>query len=135
MEYATSNYRKFSHVVHRCDYQLVIVSKRGHRILFGEIADSIEHDIRVLCCWSEVEVHELSVQADHVRLVCSIPPMVSVSAFVRLLKGRLAVKLLKVFAKQSLGNQFWARGYLVTTTGVDGEMIRRYVQYQDDCER
>jgi putative transposase len=86
-----------------------------------------------------VRVLELSVQPDHVHLVCSIPPKIAVSSFIGLLKGKLAIKMFKSYPKfrQKLywGNHFWARGYFVTTVGVDEEIVRRYVRYQEEKER
>ncbi len=99
----------------------------------------MERDIRVLSEWRDVAVWELSVQPDHVHLVCSIPPKVSVSQFMGLLKGKLAIKVFKSYPKLRQkpywGNHFWARGYFVSTVGVDEEMIRRYVRYQEERER
>jgi putative transposase len=93
----------------------------------------------VLSAWKEVLVHELSVQADHVHLVCSIPPKVSVSSYMGLLKGKLAIKLFRSYPalkkKPYCGNHFWARGYFVSTVGVDEEIIRRYVRHQEERER
>lgn len=132
-------YRKLSHAVYRCDYHIVFVPKYRFRVLTGAIGELVEQDIRVLCSWRDVEVWELSVQPDHVHLVCSIPPKVSVSEFMGLLKGKLAIKLFKSYPKLKQkpywGNHFWARGYFVSTVGVDEDMIRRYVRYQEDRER
>ena len=134
-----TRYRKLTHVVYRCDYHIVFVPKYRFRVLTGAVAELVEHDIRVLSEWREVKVWELSVQADHVHLVCSIPPKVSVSKFMGLLKGKLAIKLFKSYPKLRKkpywGNHFWARGYFVSTVGVDEEMIRRYVRHQEDRER
>lgn len=134
-----SKYRKLSHVVYRCDYHVVFAPKYRFRILTGAIAELVEDDIRALAAWRDVEVWELSVQPDHVHLVCSIPPKVSVSQFVGLLKGKLAIKLFKSYPKLRRkpywGNHFWSRGYFVSTVGVDEEMIRRYVRYQEERER
>ena len=69
-----SKYRKLSHVVYRCDYHIVFVPKYRFRILTGAVGEAVERDIRVLWEWRDVAVWELSVQADHVHLVCSIPP-------------------------------------------------------------
>ena len=134
-----TRYRKLTHVVYRCDYHIVFVPKYRFRVLTGGIAELVEHDIRVLSEWREVKVWELSVQADHVHLVCSIPPKVSVSKFMGLLKGKLAIKLFKSYPKLRRkpywGNHFWARGYFVSTVGVDEEVIRRYVRHQEERER
>jgi putative transposase len=76
---------------------------------------------------------------DHVHLVVSIPPKVSVSEFMGIMKGKLAIKLLKSYAELKKrpywGNHFWARGYFVNTVGLDEEMIRKYVKYQEEEEK
>ena len=136
MAKSKGKYRKLSHVVYQCNYHIVWVPKYRFRILTGAVKELIEHDIHVLCAWKEVEVIELSVQSDHVHLVCSIPPKVSVSKFMGLLKGKLAIKLFKSLRKKPYwGNHFWARGYFVNTVGLDEEIIRRYVKYQEKKER
>ena len=132
-------YRKLSHVVFQCTYHIVWVPKYRYRVLSGAIKELVEHDIHVLCSWREVDVLELNVQADHVHIVCSIPPKLSVSEFMGLLKGKLAIKLFKSYPalkkKPYWGNHFWARGYFVSTVGLNEDMIRRYVRYQEDTER
>jgi putative transposase len=134
-----SKYRKLSHVVYRCDYHIVFAPKYRFRILTGAVGELVERDIRVLAEWREVMVWELSVQPDHVHLVCSIPPKLSVSQFMGPLKGKLAIKLFKSYPKLRRkpywGNHFWSRGYFVSTVGVDKEMIRRYVRYQEERDR
>lgn len=134
-----SKYRKLSHVIYRCEYHIVFVPKYRYRVLTGAIAELVERDIRALSEWRSVEVLELSVQADHVHLACSIPPKVSVSSFVGLVKGKLAIKLFRSYPafrkKPYWGNHFWARGYFVTTFGVDAEIVRRYVRHQEEREK
>ena len=82
---------------------------------------------------------EQSVQSDHVHIVCSIPPKISVSDFMGLLKGKLAMRIFQSYPdlkqKPYLGNHFWAKGYFISTVGLDEEMIRRYVRYQENEER
>lgn len=134
-----SKYRKLTHVVYRCDYHIVFAPKYRYRILTGAIGEMVERDIRAVSAWRKVEVWELSVQTDHVHLVCSIPPKVSVSQYMGLLKGKLAIKLFRSYpklrSKPYWGNHFWSRGYFVSTVGVDEEMIRRYVRYQEERDR
>ena len=95
----------------------------------------VEKDIRMLCEWKGVEIIELNVGVDHIHVVSSIPPKVSVSELMGTLKGKLAIKLFKSYPKLKekpyWGNHFWSRGYFVTTVGVDEDMIRRYVKYQE----
>ena len=95
----------------------------------------VEQDIKMLCEWKSSEVIELNVQLDHVHLVVSIPPKVSVSVLMGTLKGKLAIKLFKPYPnlkkRPYWGNHFWSRGYFVNTVGIDEDMIRRYVKYQE----
>ena len=100
---------------------------------------AIEQDLRQVCAWKEVEIDEMSVQVDHVHMVVSIPPRLSVSDFMGVLKGKTAIRLFKshpnLKKKPYWGNHFWARGYFVNTVGINEEMIRRYVKYQEEEER
>jgi putative transposase len=134
-----SKYRKLSHVVYKCDYHIVWVPKYRFRILTGEIKALLEEDIKMLCEWKNCEIQEMSVQVDHIHIVVSIPPKVSVSDLMGILKGKLAIKLFKSYPKMKQkpywGNHFWARGYFVSTVGIDEDMIRRYVKYQENEEK
>ena len=134
-----SKYKKLSHVIYKCDYHIVWVPKYRFRILKGSLKHLVEEDIKMLCEWKKSEVLELNVQVDHVHLVVSVPPKVSISEFMGLMKGKLAIKLFKSHAglkqKPYWGNHFWARGYFVSTVGIDEETIRKYVKYQEEEER
>ena len=129
-----SKYKKLSHVVYKCDYHIVWTPKYRFRVLFGEVKQLVEQDIKMLCEWKGSEVTELNIQVDHIHLVVSIPPKVSVSVMMGTLKGKLAIKIFKTYPKLKQkpywGNHFWSRGF-VNTVGIDEEMIRRYVKYQE----
>ena len=132
-------YRRLAHAVYQCTYHVVWVPKYRYRILVGDVAELMEKDIRMLCEWKDVEVLELSVQPDHVHALLSIPPKLSVSSFMGFLKGKLAIKVMKSYPrlrrKPYWGNHFWARGYFVSTVGLNEDLIRRYVRYQEEQER
>jgi len=134
-----SKYRKLTHVVYKCDYHIVFTPKYRFRILTGQIMSMLEQDIRSICQWKDAELAELSIQTDHVHMIVSIPPRVSVSDFMGILKGKTAIKMFKSYPnlkkKPYWGNHFWARGYFVNTVGINEEMIRRYVKYQENKER
>lgn len=86
-----------------------------------------------------MEIEELNIRIDHVHMIVSIPPRISVSDYIGILKGKTAIKMFKShpnFKKKPYwGNHFWARGYFVNTVGINEEMIRGYVKYQEDEER
>lgn len=130
-----SNYKKQSHVVWKCDYHIVWTPKYRFRVLTGEVKTLIEQDIRMLCEWKSCEIVELNVQLDHIHVVVSIPPKISVSVLMGTLKGKLAIKIFKSYPKLKQkpywGNHFWSRGYFVNTIGLNEELIRRYVQFQE----
>lgn len=134
-----AKWKKQSHCVYQCKYHLVWCPKYRYRVLAGGVAALVEDSLRSLCEWKKIEVLELNVQPDHVHLVLQIPPRLAVSEAVGILKGKTAIKVFKSFPglkkKPYWGNHFWARGYCVTTIGMDEEKIRRYVKYQEENEK
>ncbi len=134
-----SKYKKLSHAIYYCVYHIVWVPKYRYRVLSGAVKEMVEHDVRSVSEWLGCEVRELNVQSDHVHVVVSIPPKVSVSEYMGRVKGKTAIKLFKNYpdmrSKPYWGNHFWARGYFVSTVGVDEEIIRKYVRYQEKEEK
>ena len=132
-------YRKLTHVVYKCEYHIVFVPKYRFRILTGAVKSFVEQNIQLICSWKDVIIEEMNVQPDHIHLVVSIPPKISVSDFMGILKGKTAIKLFKTYPnlkkKPYWGNHFWARGYFISTIGLDEDLIKRYVKYQEDEER
>lgn len=91
-----------------------------------------------MCEWKNLEVLEMNVQGDHVHLVLSIPPKNSVSEVVGFLKGKCAIKVFDrhlEIKKRYWGRHFWAKGYCVSTVGLDEIKIRKYVKWQKEKER
>jgi len=134
-----AKWKKQSHVVYQCSYHIVWCPKYRFRILKGQVGNYIENRIRELCEWKKVEILELNVREDHVHMVVVIPPRLSVSDLMGTLKGKTAISLFKSMPdlkkKPYWGNHFWSRGYCVTTIGLDEDIIRRYVKYQEESER
>ena len=134
-----SRFRKLTHAIWHCQYHIVWVPKYRYRVLTGSVAYEVEQCVRSFSSWKSCEVLELSVQVDHVHVVCMIPPKLSISDYVGIVKGRTAIRVLKKFPdlkkRPYWGNHFWAKGYCVDTVGLDAEKIRRYVKYQEAKER
>ena len=134
-----SNFKKLSHVIYRCDYHIVWTPKYRFRILEGLVKEQLIQDIEMLLVWSGCEKKELKIQIDHIDLIVSVPPKVSISKLMGVLKGKTAIKIFKSYPKLKKkpywGNHFWSRGYCVDTIGMDEEKIRKYVKYQEDQER
>ena len=134
-----SRFRRIAHTLWHCQYHCVWVPKYRHRVLSGEVGREVHNCIRVFAERAGCEVVELNVQRDHVHLLVMVPPKVSISTLMGTLKGRTAIRVFKKFPslrqKPYWGNHFWAPGYCVDTVGVNADMIKRYVKYQEDRER
>jgi putative transposase len=117
----------------------VFCPKYRHRIFKGELAEYTQQQIKQLLGQKElVEVIELNVQEDHIHLVVWIPPKYAVSNLMGYLKGKLALKLFARYerlGRKFWGRHLWARGYCVSTVGIDEEQIRKYVRWQEQHER
>ena len=134
-----SRFRKLSQTIWHCQYHIVWVPKYRFRVLTGKVAEETENCIRAFSEQQGCEVVELKIQADHVHLQVLVPPKVSISGYVGTVKGRTAIRIFNRFRKLKekpyWGNHFWARGYCVDTIGLDSEMVRKYIKYQEAKER
>ncbi len=134
-----SDFKKLSHVLYCHNYHIVWTPKYRFRVLQGALKDTIENKIRTICEWKKLEILEMNVQIDHVHIILSIPPKLSISQVMGYLKGKTAIQVFKNFPglkkKPYWGNHFWSRGYCSSTIGLDEEKIRKYVKYQEKQER
>ncbi len=134
-----SRFRKLTHTIWHCQYHIVWVPKYRYRVLSGPIGEETYNCIQVFSGQANSEVVELNVQSDHVHLITMVPPKLSISDLLGKLKGRTAIRILKKYPhikqKPYWGNHFWAPGYCVDTVGLNAEMIRKYVKYQEKKER
>jgi len=134
-----SRFRKLSHTIWHCQYHIVWTPKYRLKILEGDVSEEVASCIRAFSEQKECEVIELNVQKDHVHLVVMVPPKVSISDYMGIIKGRTAIRVFNKFRslkkKPYWGNHFWARGYCVDTVGLDAEKICKYVKYQETQER
>lgn len=121
------------------NYHIVWTPKYRFRVLEGVIQELLDADIRALSEWKGAEVLELNIQKDHIHMVVSVPPKISISELMGTIKGKTAIKIFKSYPalkkKPYWGNHFWSRGYFSSTIGLDEETIRKYVKYQEDEER
>jgi putative transposase len=116
----------------------VIVPKYRRKALFGHVRKRLGNILRQLCRQKEIELVEGHALLDHVHMVLSIPPKLSVAMAVGYLKGKSAIQIHReaLNVKQGFtGKHFWSRGYCVSTVGLDEQMIRAYVKNQEDLDR
>ena len=99
-----------------------------------KIAQLVEYSIRAYSEQMGCEVVELNIRNDHVHIISMVPPKISISEYVGVIKGRAAIRVFnrfkKIKTKRYWGNKFWARGYCVDTVGLNSDVIPKYVKYQ-----
>ena len=117
-----------------CKYHIVFTPKYRRKIIYNQCRESLREIIKLLCKYKGVEILEGHLMPDHVHLVLSIPPKLSVSAFMGYLKGKSALMMFERHAnlKYKFGNRkFWAEGYYVSTVGLNEATVRKYVREQE----
>lgn len=127
-------YKAGSHSKHRLMYHLVWIPKYRKRILEGKLAKRVEELIRECADLNDWEVHEISIQPNHVHIMIQLNSNISVSKAVQYFKGGSSRILRKEFVslKEFLwGDSFWADGYFAETSGQLNEVaLRKYIQNQ-----
>jgi putative transposase len=129
------SYRKTSHSVYDLKYHIVWITKYRKPVLRGEVAIRLRELVRQTCATLDVYIVSGHVSSDHVHLLVSVPPKVSVSELVKRLKGRSSRRLMDEFdelKRQFWGRHLWARGYFAASTGnVTDEIIKQYIETQE----
>ena len=123
-----------AHTKWMCKYHIVFTPKYRRKAIYGELREDIRENIRKLCKYKGVEIIEGHMMKDHVHLLVSIPPKMSVSSFMGYLKGKSALMIFDEHAnlKYKYGNRhFWAEGYYVSTVGLNEATIKKYIAEQD----
>jgi putative transposase len=113
------------------------VPKRRRKIIFGRLRQEVGVILRRLCEYKGVDLLEGKACLDHIHLCISIPPKYSVSTIVGYLKGKSAIIVFEKYSrlkKNFKGHSFWARGYYVSTVGLDEAKVRQYIQNQEENE-
>jgi putative transposase len=127
-----------SHTKWECKYHVVFIPKNRRKALYGELRRELGVVFRELARQRESEIEEGHLMPDHVHMMISIPPKYSVSQVVGYVKGKSAIHVARVFGgkrRNFVGQNFWARGFFVSTVGRDEEVIRRYIRHQEAEDR
>ena len=130
--------KSLAHTRWMCKYHIVFSPKYRRLIIYKQIKKDIQAIIKDLCKWKGVEIIEGSMMPDHVHLLVSIPPKMSVSSFLGYLKGKSAMMIFDRHAnlKYKFGNRhFWATGYFVSTVGLNEATIAKYVREQQTYDQ
>ena len=131
----SETYRHGPHTVFEIHLHLVWVTKYRRAVLQGEVGTQLRELIRQICGQEDVLIINGHVAKDHVHLLVSLPPQVTISRLVQRLKGKSAYKLLQEFPhlrKKFWGQHLWARGYFCCSSGnVTDEVIKQYIANQN----
>jgi len=122
-----------AHTQWNCKYHIVFAPKYRRQIIYGKIKGDIGKIIRTLCDYKKVEIIEANACPDHIHMLVSIPPKMSVSSFMGYLKGKSSLMIFDRHAnlKYKYGNRhFWCRGYYVDTVGRNKKAIEQYIRKQ-----
>jgi putative transposase len=128
-------YQSLSHTRWDCKYHVVFIPKRRKKKLFGALRRHLGQVFRELAQHKESEVVEGHLMPDHVHVCLSIPPKYAVSNVVGYIKGKSAITIARRFGgrqRNFTGEVFWARGFFVSTVGLDEQMVRDYIRNQED---
>lgn len=127
------DYRKGSHTIFSLQLHIVWSTKYRYKVLQGEIALAARDLIRRICSEERAEILSGVVSADHIHLLLSIDPSISVSTLIKFLKGKTSHKLQMQFdslRKRYWGQHLWARGYFAVSVGnVTDEIIKNYLEH------
>jgi putative transposase len=131
-------FHRLAHSIWDCKYHVVWIPKYRRKELYGSrrviVVDTIKQWSRI----KGVEILEGHAMKDHVHLCLAIPPKYSVAGIIGLFKGKSASEVMSYGTKSSRmvrGRQFWARGYCVSTVGLNEEQVREYIRKQEEADR
>ena len=123
------------HTKWECKYHIVWIPECRRKKLYGGIAKYLGKIFHELAQQRESKIVEGHVCPDHIHMLIEIPPKYAVSAVVGYIKGKSAIAIARTYLgkRQNFsGQNFWARGYYVSTVGQDEAAIKKYIQEQEE---
>jgi putative transposase len=127
--------KSLSHSKWECKYHIVFIPKGRRKALYGKLRRHLGEVLHELARHKESTIEEGHLMPDHVHMMISIPPKYSVSQVVGYIKGKSAIHVARYYGgrvRNYTGQNFWARGYYVSTVGRDEEAIRQYIRRQEE---
>ena len=128
------NYRSLNHTRWDCKYHVIFIPKRRKKQIYGVLRKHLGEVFHELARQKECRIEEGHLHLDHVHMCISIPPKYAVSNVVGYIKGKSAISIARNFMgrkRNFTGESFWARGYFVSTIGLDEEAVKQYVRNQE----
>ena len=127
-----------AHAKWECKYHIVILPKYRRKVLYGQIRRRIGAILRELCRQKDLVLEEGKALPDHIHMLLTIPPKYSVAMTIGYLKSKSAIRIHREVLKVKgtlFGRSFWARGYCVSTVGLDEHQIRAYIKEQEQLQK
>ena len=121
-----------------CKYHVVWIPKCRRNTLYGQLRKYLGQVFKELARSRESEVLEGHMMPDHVHMLLSIPPKYSVAQVIGFIKGKSAIHIARNYLghrRAFTGQQFWARGYHVSTVGRDEDSVREHIRAQEQEDR
>jgi putative transposase len=130
-------YQSLNHTKWDCKYHVVWIPKCRKKRLYGTIKKQLVPVIRELAKQKECEIMEGRMVVDHVHMVISIPPKYAVAQAIGYIKGKSALWVARTCGRKRnfTGQNFCARGYCVSTIGLNDDIVRDYVRRQEEEDR
>jgi putative transposase len=130
-------YQSLSHSSWDCKYHVIFVPKYRKKAIYGKIREKLGPIFHELARQKESKIVEGKLVVDHVHMCLEIPPKYAVASVIGFLKGKSAIAIARMSGKERNfnGENFWARGYAVSTVGYDLEAIRKYIRSQEDQDK
>ena len=130
------NYKRLGHSVYHCKYHMVFSTKYRRKVLTKGMEEYLKIKVREVSKYHpEIVFLAVNTELDHLHMLISIPPKIAVSQAVSLVKantGRAMRRKFPFLDKVYWGTEgIWSIGYFVSTTGIDAEIIKRYIEYQE----
>jgi len=126
--------QSLKHTVWDCKYHLVWIPKYRKKTLYEQLRKYLGSVFKELAVRKDIRILEGHLRPDHVHMLVSVPPKYSVAQVVGFIKGKSAIHIARTFVgrrKNFTGQHFWARGYYVSTVGLDEEVVRNYIKNQE----
>jgi putative transposase len=131
-------YQSLSHSKWDCKYHVIFVPKYRRKTMFLELRQYLGPVFHELARQKECQIIEGHLLPDHVHMCIEIPPKYAVSSVIGFLKGKSAIAIARRFKGKQRnfeGENFWARGYAVSTVGFEEEVVRRYIREQEASDQ
>jgi putative transposase len=132
------DYESLSHTKWDCKYHVVFIPKYRRKALYEELRQHLGDVFRKLALQKESRIEQGHLMLDHIHMMISIPPKYAVSQVVGFIKGKSAIHLARTYGERKrnfVGQNFWARGYFVSTVGRDEAAVREYIKNQEQEDK